>query len=59
MDAGLRAALTMAMFIVLVSAALIWIQTPGTAEYVITVMSLIIGLVFLGLVVLVIRRFSK
>jgi hypothetical protein len=59
MDAGLRAALSMAMFIVLVSAALIWIQTPGTAEYVITVMSLIIGLVFLGLVVLVIRRFSK
>lgn len=59
MDAGLRAALSMAMFIVLVSAALIWIQTPGTAEFVISVFSLIIGLIFLGLVVLVIRRLSK
>jgi|HigsolmetaAR202D_1030399.scaffolds.fasta_scaffold00085_35 hypothetical protein len=59
MDAGLRAALSMAVFIVMVSAGLIWVQTPGTAEFVISVFSLIIGLIFLGLVVLVIRRVSK
>lgn len=59
MEGGFRAALNMALFIVLTSAALIWFQTPGTAEFVVTVMSLVIGLIFLGVVILVIRRFTK
>lgn len=59
MEGGFRAALNMALFIVLTSAALVWFQTPGTAEFVVTVMSLVIGLIFLGVVILVIRRFTK
>lgn len=59
MEAGFRAALNIALFIVLASAALVWFQTPGTAEFVVTVMSLVVGLIFLGVVVFAIRFFSR
>lgn len=40
-----------AMFITVVSAALLLFEQPGTAEFVITVVTLAIGLLFIGLVV--------
>jgi len=45
-----------ALFITLVSAALLIVERPGTAEFVITVAALIIGLVFVGLVVFMVKR---
>jgi hypothetical protein len=38
---------------------LLLIQPPGTAEFVVTVLSLIVGLVFAGVAVLVVRRGVK
>jgi hypothetical protein len=57
-EAG-KAALSMALFIVIASGALLLIQPPGTAEFVVTVLSLIVGLVFAGVAVLVVRRGVK
>jgi hypothetical protein len=59
MAGGLKAALTLALFIVLASAGVLLGQTPGTAEFVVSVMSLIVGLVFLALVIFVIKRLSR
>lgn len=57
-EAG-KAALSIALFIVIGSAGLLLIQPPGTAEFVVTAMSLAIGLIFTGVVVLVVRRGMK
>jgi hypothetical protein len=57
-EAG-KAALSIALFIVIASAALLLIQPPGTAEFVITVLSLAIGLVFTGVVMIMARRGTK
>lgn len=57
-DAG-KAALTIALFIVVASALVLIGQTPGTAEFVVSVMSLVVGLVFTGVVVIVARRGMK
>jgi hypothetical protein len=59
MGEGLKAALTLALFIVIASAGVLVGQTPGTAEFVVSVMSLIVGLIFLGLVIFVIKRLSR
>jgi drug/metabolite transporter (DMT)-like permease len=59
MPSAFKAALTLALFLVLASAGVLLIQTPGTAEFVISVLSLLVGLVFLGVVMLVIRKFSR
>ena len=45
-----------ALFFTLVSGVLLFFQTPGTAEFVITVTSFIIGLVFVALVAMFVRR---
>ncbi len=45
-----------AVFIVLVSAALLFVQQPGTAEFVITVATLVIGLLFVLAIAIVVRR---
>ena len=45
-----------ALFFTLVSGVLLFFQTPGTAEFVITVASFIIGLVFVALVAMFVRR---
>lgn len=45
-----------AVFIVLVSAALLYVQQPGTAEFVITVATLAIGLLFVLAIAIVVRR---
>jgi hypothetical protein len=48
-----------AVFITLVSAALLLFEQPGTAEFVITVTTLVIGLVFIGIIVLIVKRANR
>lgn len=54
-----KGALNLALFIVVGSGLLLFGQTPGTAEFVVTVLSLGVGVLFLLLVVWVIKRTSK
>jgi hypothetical protein len=54
-----KAALALAIFIVMMASLLLIGQPTDSPEFVITVLSLIVGLVFLGVVMWVIRRFSK
>jgi preprotein translocase subunit Sss1 len=54
-----RAWLQVAVFITLVSAALLLFVQPGTAEFVIAVTSLAIGLVFVGIVVFMVKRVNR
>jgi hypothetical protein len=44
-----------AIFFTLTSGILIFFQTPGTAEFVITVTSFIIGLAFIAIIAVVVR----
>ena len=48
-----------AMLITLVSAALLLVVQPGTAEFVITVTTLVIGLLFIGVIAVLVRRGSR
>ncbi len=48
-----------AVFIALVSAVLIPFQKPGSAEFVISVVSLMIGLIFIAVVAFVVRRSNR
>jgi hypothetical protein len=54
-DAG-RAWFRIATTITLVSAVLVFLTEPGTAERVVTVITLLLGLLFIGTIVLLIRR---
>jgi len=54
-----RAALRWAVLIVVVSACLLLFLRPGTAEFVITVFTLGIGLVFGGLVIVLVRVMGR
>ena len=45
-----------AMMITLVSAALVFLTKPGSAERVVSVITLIIGLLFIGIIVFLVRR---
>ncbi|MCL6509998.1 MAG: hypothetical protein K6U78_04870 [Anaerolineae bacterium] len=54
-----RTALSIALFLVIASAAVLVGQTPGTAAFVVSVMSLVVGLIFAGLVILIARRGVK
>lgn len=45
-----------AVFVAFVSAVLIPFETPGSAEFVISVTSLVIGLAFIALIAVVVRR---
>ncbi len=48
-----------AIFMTLVSAVLIPLQSPDTAEFVISVTSFIIGLVFVAVLIVIIRRANR
>jgi len=52
---ALRAAFRVAMLILLVAVAMLPFQPPSSAEFVVTVLAAIVGLVFVGLVVLAAR----
>lgn len=45
-----------ATMITLVSAALVYLTEPGTAERVVSVLTLLIGLLFIGIIVILVRR---
>mgnify|MGYP000848186154 FL=1 len=45
-----------AVFLTLVSLFLLLVVTPGTAEFYITIATLIVGLVFIALIVIIVRR---
>lgn len=50
-----RVAFQIAFFVTLVSGGLLFFLTPGSAEFVITVASLVVGLVFVLLVAVLVR----
>lgn len=54
-----KTALSLALFIVIASALVLIGQTPNTAEFFVSAMSLVIGLIFTGVVVIVARRGAK
>jgi len=45
-----------AIFIILVSAALLFFIEPGTSTFVVDILALIIGIILAGLVIFLIRR---
>lgn len=45
-----------AMMITLVSAALVYFTGTGTAERVVSVLTLLIGLLFIGIILVLVRR---
>jgi hypothetical protein len=53
-EAG-RAAFGWAILIVLVAGGLLGVLSPGTPEFAVTVLTLLIGLIFLGMVVALVR----
>ena len=54
-DAG-RAWFRIAITITLVSAVLVYVTQPGTAERIVSIITLLIGLLFIGTIVVLIRR---
>ena len=54
-EAG-RAWFRIATMITLVSAVLVYFTDPGTAERVVSVITLLIGLLFIGVIIILIRR---
>jgi hypothetical protein len=54
-DAG-RAWFRIAMTITLVSAVLVFFTEPGTAERVVSIITLLVGLLFIGTIIVLIRR---
>ena len=44
------------MMITLVSAALVYLTEPDTAERVVSVITLLIGLLFMGIIIVLVRR---
>ncbi|HEU5089081.1 MAG TPA: hypothetical protein VFT99_16610 [Roseiflexaceae bacterium] len=59
MTGPFRSALALAIFLVLMSAIMLIGQPTDSPEFVVTVLSLGVGLVFLAVVVWAIRRLSK
>lgn len=45
-----------AVLITLVSAALLYLTEPGSAERVVSMITLLIGLLFIGIIVVLVRR---
>lgn len=54
-----RAWFQVAIFFTIIPLILLVFERPGTAEFVITVTTLLIGLIFLGVVILFIRRSNR
>ncbi|MCL5997581.1 MAG: hypothetical protein M1546_16225 [Chloroflexi bacterium] len=52
-------ALSFAMFLVVASVVMLLVQEPGTSGFVLSALSLAVGLTFMGVVAWVIRRLSK
>ncbi len=54
-----KAALRLGFFIVVLAGGMLLFLAPGSAQFAITVITLIIGVVFLGVVILAVRVFSR
>lgn len=54
-----RAAFRWALFIIVAAGGMLLFLTPGSAQFYVTVFTLMIGLAFLSLVVFLVKRFSK
>ena len=54
-----QAGFRIGIFLVLVSGGMLLMLQPGTAEFSITVVTLTIGLTFLGLIVLLVRLLGR
>lgn len=54
-----KAAFRIALFIIVLAVGMLVFLTPGTPQFAITVITLIIGLVFVGLIALLVHRFSR
>ena len=54
-----RAAFRVAFYIAAVALVLLFFLRPGTAGFAITVVTLVVGLIFLGLVAVLVRYFSR
>ncbi len=54
-----KAALRIALFIVVLAGGMLLFLTPGSPQFYITVFTLLIGLLFVSAIVFVVRRFSK
>ena len=50
-----RMAFRIAFMMVAVSAVMIMVVTPGTAEYVVSVITLVLGIIFMGLIFILVR----
>jgi hypothetical protein len=60
LDPGLgKAALRLSLFIIVLAVGMLVFQPPGTPQFAITVFTLMIGFVFFGLVVVVVKTFSR
>ncbi len=51
-----RAWFRIAVLITLLSAALVFFTQPGTAERIVSIVTLLIGLLFIGVIIILIRR---
>jgi hypothetical protein len=54
-----KAAFSLALFIVLLAAGMLLLLDRSSPQFAITVFTLLIGLTFAGVVVVVVRRFSR
>jgi len=54
-----KAAFQISLFIVVMAGGMLLFLTPGSPQFAITVFTLIIGLLFVGLVAVLVRRFSR
>ena len=53
-----KAAMQLSLFITVLAGGMLLFLSPGSPQFAITVLTLIIGMVFFGLVVLLVRLFS-
>ena len=54
-----KAGLSLGLFIVVASALMLPFEPPGSAEFVVTVLSLFVGLVTIGVIAFAIRKLSR
>jgi len=54
-----KAGLSLGLFIVVASVLLLPLEPPGSAEFIVTVLSLFVGLVTIGVIALAIRKLSR
>ena len=54
-----KAGLTVALFVAVAAALILPLETPGSAEFVVTLLALGIGILATGVIAFVIRRSSR